>query len=128
MEIFLFWLLFSIVVGVIAGSRGRSGAGWFLLAVVISPLLALILVALLPSVKATAAPEARAQPHVNCPSCGGLVPTLAMVCKHCNANLVRTSPAPEVRVKCPDCAELVLAEAKVCKHCGKRFDGQPLAA
>jgi hypothetical protein len=40
MELFLFWFGLAIVVGVIAGSRGQNGFGKFLLAVVISPLLA----------------------------------------------------------------------------------------
>jgi hypothetical protein len=44
LEIFLFWLVASIVVGVIAKSRGRSGIGWFFLATLISPILGLILV------------------------------------------------------------------------------------
>lgn len=36
----LFWFLVAIVVGAIASSRGRSGFGFFLLALVISPLIA----------------------------------------------------------------------------------------
>lgn len=36
----LFWFLLAIVVGVLASSRGRSGFGYFLLALVMSPLIA----------------------------------------------------------------------------------------
>lgn len=44
MEILLFWFGFSILVAVAASARGRSAIGWFLLSVVISPLLALLFV------------------------------------------------------------------------------------
>jgi len=49
MELFLAWIIFAIVVAVAAGSRGRSGFGWFFLAAIISPLLALILLLILPN-------------------------------------------------------------------------------
>jgi hypothetical protein len=51
MEILLFWFVCAIVVGLIAGSRGRNGFGWFLLAMVISPLLAGILAIALPNLR-----------------------------------------------------------------------------
>jgi hypothetical protein len=44
------WLLFSGIVGVAAKARGRTGIGWFLISLIISPLFALILVLALPSV------------------------------------------------------------------------------
>ena len=42
------WLALAIIVGVAANTRGRSGVGWFLLAAVISPLIAGLLVLALP--------------------------------------------------------------------------------
>jgi hypothetical protein len=42
MELLLLWLVFAIVVGYAASTKGRSGVGWFLLAVLISPLIAVI--------------------------------------------------------------------------------------
>ncbi|MGH6624313.1 MAG: hypothetical protein ACREBN_10090 [Burkholderiaceae bacterium] len=98
MEFFAFWLMFAIVVGVAASSRGRSGFGWFLLAVVISPLIALLLVLVMPK-KVAAQPAAAAAP----------APVVI-----------------EDRVKCPECAELVLREAKKCKHCGVALVPQPV--
>ncbi len=44
MGVILFWFGFSVVVGIAASNRGRSGFGWFLLSLLISPLLSLILV------------------------------------------------------------------------------------
>lgn len=126
MEIFFFWLLFSIIVGVIASSRGRSGFGWFLLAMLISPVLALLVVVLTPSLKAAPA-EPTPETHISCPHCGGLVPRIAMRCKHCDGKLVPQPLEAAVRVKCPECAEFILREAKVCKHCGHRLEPRPLA-
>jgi hypothetical protein len=40
----LFWVGLSLVVGSIAGKYGRSSLGWFLLALLISPLLAMLFV------------------------------------------------------------------------------------
>ena len=48
-EFLLFWLIFAGAVGFIASQRGRSGFGWFLLSVVISPLIAVLVLALIPS-------------------------------------------------------------------------------
>jgi uncharacterized membrane protein YhdT len=51
MGIFVIWSVFAFLVGIAASSRGRSGAGWFLLAVIISPLIAILFVLALPNLK-----------------------------------------------------------------------------
>lgn len=51
MVIALIWFVLAIVVGAAAGSRGRSGFGWFALAVLLSPLIAGLIVAILPDLK-----------------------------------------------------------------------------
>jgi hypothetical protein len=43
----LAWFVLAIAVGMFASTRGREGLGWFFLAIVISPLLAFILCAIL---------------------------------------------------------------------------------
>lgn len=94
MEIILFWIGLAIIVGVAADRRGRSGFGWFFLAVALSPIIAGLLLL------AMGAPQ----------TTGG-------------AN-IKTLHAPEAHVQrvkiCPDCAEEVLADARICKHC--RYD------
>lgn len=42
MEFFLAWIVLAPLVGLFASSRGRSGLGYFLLALLLSPLLAFI--------------------------------------------------------------------------------------
>jgi hypothetical protein len=44
MEIAILWFGFAVVVGVAANARGRDGTGWFILALIISPLIAVLLV------------------------------------------------------------------------------------
>jgi hypothetical protein len=51
MEWVLFYLGLAIVVGVAANTRGRSGLGWFMLALLISPLISGLLVLALPRVE-----------------------------------------------------------------------------
>jgi hypothetical protein len=43
-----FWIGFAVIVGVAANTRGRAGFGWFLLAILLSPLIAGLLVLALP--------------------------------------------------------------------------------
>lgn len=88
MEWLLGWLVFSIVAGIVAGARGRSGMGYFLLSMVLSPLVGLILAIALPSRQLT----------VQYPGPGDV--------------------AAGARVPCPQCAEPIMAAAKVCRFCG----------
>jgi hypothetical protein len=44
----IIWFVLAFVIGVAAERRGRSGFGWFLLAVLLSPLIAGILLAVFP--------------------------------------------------------------------------------
>jgi hypothetical protein len=48
MLIVLVWIGISIVIGIGAKGRGRSGFAWFLLAILLSPLIAGLLLVVLP--------------------------------------------------------------------------------
>src|SRR3981189_300006 len=90
---FIFWLGVWGV-GVVGGAgRGRHGAGWFLLSMVISPLLAFLLLMMLPSrSKSAGAPET--QELRKCPECAELILREAKKCKHCGSVVEPVAPPP----------------------------------
>lgn len=105
MEIVVFWLICAIVVGVIASSRGRSGFGWFILAVLFSPLLMGILVLALgrPKKEAEIAQQqATAMPRT-------------------------VEPGPG-ETRCPECREVIRSDARKCKHCGSSLVAGAIAS
>jgi hypothetical protein len=53
-EWIILYLVFAIIVGVAANTRGRGGFGWFILAVLTSPLIAGLLVLALPRLNVSA--------------------------------------------------------------------------
>jgi len=99
LEIALFWLALSVVVGVAASSKGRSGVGWFLLAAIVSPLIAGLLILALPSRK-----PPTPQPVTIVPAAQATSSDLK---------------------KCPDCAEIVQADARICRFCRHEFQVPP---
>ena len=90
MWIALIWFIFSLAIGFAASSRGRGSGNWFVVAIVLSPLIAAILLFLSSDLSKIAAAKA----------------------------LLDAQPSDNTHVKCPNCAEFVLPAAKVCKHCG----------
>ncbi len=59
MSIVLFWVVFSFLVAFLADSRGRSSLIWFLLAVVLSPVIAAVAILCMANVKAEEDAERR---------------------------------------------------------------------
>jgi hypothetical protein len=51
MEFVFIYFALAVIVGVAANTRGRSGIGWFLLAILISPLISGLLVLALPRIE-----------------------------------------------------------------------------
>jgi hypothetical protein len=105
MSIAIIWLFFAVLVGIYASRQGRSGLGWFLLATVISPLLAILLCLALGPLKTSANSPSMPSPatHVKCPDCRELVLHDARVCKHCGAKLIPVEAAtggqPDLQVR-----------------------------
>ena len=83
-----FWFGLAIAVGIFASNRGRSVFGWFLLACIISPLVALILLAVTKnrSILSTDIPPAD-ETHVRCTQCAEFILPQAIKCKHCGASV-----------------------------------------
>lgn len=87
------WPLFAGVVAVLAARSGRSGTGWFLLAMLLSPLLAGVLLLLIanlaqPPIRAAGAEASVDEQRIRCPQCRELVRWDARKCKHCGSPLV----------------------------------------
>lgn len=84
MEIFLLWLVLSILVAVFANNRGRSGILYFFISIILSPLLG-FLVALI-SGDAT---------KMKCSNCGQKIDISAKVCPYCSDSKVKTQKRKE---------------------------------
>ena len=75
MEIFIFWILFSFAVILLANRFDRSGVGWFLISLVVSPLIAAIFLVII------------GHAGKKCPSCAETVKKEATICRHCGYEL-----------------------------------------
>jgi hypothetical protein len=90
MSWFIIWCLLSVAVAVFAHNRGRSGGGWFLLSLIISPLLGLLFVAISKDLRKEQQAQASTPgptTHRRCPACAEWVLPQASVCKHCQGAL-----------------------------------------
>lgn len=69
----IIWLAGCFTAGIWADKKGRSGGGWFLFSLFLSPLIALAIVASLD-----------AKNKKKCPKCAEAVKIEAITCKHCS--------------------------------------------
>ncbi len=92
LEILTLWIVVAIVAAIVASNKGRSGLGWFLLCVLLTPLAILILL-VLPSLKPADPQVVRVieggdgQRRVPCPHCAELILPAATVCHFCSREL-----------------------------------------
>jgi ribosomal protein L37E len=83
MEWVLLWLGLSVLAGVVGSSKGRSGVGFFLLALALSPLIGLLAAGLMPPKLGTGAAGGDSRARVPCPRCAEMVLPQAQACPHC---------------------------------------------
>jgi hypothetical protein len=96
MEFLLAWVLFAIVPGLIAHWRGRSARNWFLLALLISPLIAFVILLFAPDLKKEREQQEAAAQRIPCPFCSEAIMKTARICPHCRSEL---SSAPVERAE-----------------------------
>ena len=94
MEIIVLWLFLSLIAGYIAANKGRSGAGFFLLSLFLSPLIGIIVALVISS-------NDNRQQH-KCPFCAESVKSEAIVCPHCGADISASSRLSKGDLKTSD--------------------------
>lgn len=77
------WLVLSIVVAVAANARGRSAGGFFLLSLLVSPLIGLLAVVAMPAQESEWDRQRRLSATRPCPQCAELVKREAQICRYC---------------------------------------------
>jgi len=80
---FIFWILLSILVGVFASSKKRSGVGWFFISLFISPLIGFIILLVIGPSPSTLK---------KCPKCAEEVKAEAVVCRFCGYEFPQPPP------------------------------------
>ncbi len=124
MELFVIWLGGSFLAGWIAGNKGRSGAGFFFLSILLSPLIGLIAAIAAPSlIKDPESPGIKT--HRRCPECKELIRKDATKCKHCASDVepeqADTSNDKHAPQECPKCGKSTGLYDQVCRYCGVMF-------
>jgi hypothetical protein len=85
-EIGFLWFVLAIAVALLANKRGRSAFGWFVIALLFSPLVGFVFLLVLDDLSASTGSSAgvpSGATHVKCPACAEWVMPEATVCKHC---------------------------------------------
>lgn len=85
MEILVIWTVVAIVGAIVATNKGRSGAGWFFLCLLLTPLAILVLLAL---------PTLDAPGTKMCPQCAEIVKAAAKICHFCHYEFADSAPGP----------------------------------
>jgi hypothetical protein len=88
MEIIIIWISLSLIAAVIAKNKGRSGIGFLLLALILSPLIGVIAALVAnPNVARVEQDNIRLERGKRCPFCAEIIKRQAVVCRYCGREL-----------------------------------------
>lgn len=96
MEIII-WLSLSALAGVIASNKGRSGFGFFILSVFLSPLIGIIAALIAANAKdiIITSEGTIISAHKKCPWCAESIKVEAIICRYCGRDIVKTQSEAE---------------------------------
>lgn len=87
--LWVLWFFLAILIGIIANGRGRSGFGYFLLSLILSPLIGgLILLISGTDQKALEAKAASSGELKKCPACAEYIKPDATKCRFCGTEQI----------------------------------------
>ena len=133
----LFWIMCGVISSIIAVNKGRSGANWFWLGVLLGPFGPIIALVVSTEYHAIERKSLQDGTMKRCPNCAELVRSLASTCRYCGQSFPQTGREtitypgkvvstinhaairPSSRKDCPHCKGSNKANAAICQFCGE---------